>query len=330
MPFAPTRRRLLRAALASAALPSLFASLFGANAARAATPTRLVVPLAPGGAMDLLARKLGEALGATLRTPFVIENRPGAGGNIAFEHVAKADPDGATLLLSGSALVANITLMPGAARYDPLTSFSPVGMVATSPLVIVVAGHSPIATWADLLQRAKTQGVTVGTPGFGNEPHVAILKIRQAQGGDWRAIPYKGAGPATVAAMAGETDAAAGALPGMLPHLASGKLRALAVIQARRSPLAPAIPSLAEAGTVIPFSPSWFGLLAPAGTPAPVVDRVGAALRALSGQDAFRGQLNALGFEPADSSEQAFARQLRSDGASLPKLLAALEHASAQ
>ncbi|WP_454689102.1 tripartite tricarboxylate transporter substrate binding protein [Achromobacter aloeverae] len=320
MSSAFNRRRFLGAALA-AALPSGFAM----RAARAASPTRLIVPLAPGGAMDLLARKLGEALGAALQAPFVIENRPGAGGNIAFDYVAKADPDGATLLLSGSALVANVTLMPGVARYDPLNSFSPVGMVATSPLVIVVAGNSPIASWADLVRQAKTRGVTVGTPGFGNEPHVAILKVRRAEGGDWRAIPYKGAGPATVAAMAGETDAAAGALPGMLPHLASGKLRALAVIQARRSPLAPAIPSLVEAGTVIPFSPSWFGLLAPAGTPAPVLDRLGGGLRALSQQDTFRGQLNTLGFELADSSAQAFARQLRSDGVALPKLLAGLD-----
>lgn len=315
-----TRRHFLGAALA-AALPSALLT----QTARAATPTRLIVPLAPGGAMDLLARNLGEALGGALQTNFVIENRPGAGGNIAFDYVAKADPDGATLLLSGSALVANVTLMPGVARYDPIGSFSPVGMVATSPLVIVVAGNSPIATLADLVSKARSKGVTVGTPGFGNEPHLAVLKISQAQGGEWRTIPYKGAGPATVAAMAGETDAAAGALPGVLPHLASGKLRALAVIQAQRSPLAPTIPSLVEAGTVIPFSPSWFGLLAPAGTPTAIVDRISGGLRGLARQDAFRGKLNALGFEPGEGTPTAFARQLQSDGASLPKLLAALE-----
>lgn len=320
-----SRRQFLGAALA-AALPSVLVSQRAAGAA----PTRLIVPLAPGGAMDLLARNLGEALGGALRSPFVIENRPGAGGNIAFDYVAKADPDGATLLLSGSALVANVTLMPGVAHYDPIASFSPVGMVATSPLAIVVAGSSPIVTLADLVKKAKAKGVTVGTPGFGNEPHLAVLKISQAEGGDWRAIPYKGAGPATVAAMAGETDAAAGALPGVLPHLASGKLRALAVIQAQRSPLAPNIPSLVEAGTVIAFSPSWFGLLAPAGTPAAIVDRISAGLRGLARQDAFRGKLNALGFEPGEGSPQAFAQQLQSDGASLPKLLAALDHSPQQ
>ena len=318
-----SRRRFLVNALAA----GVAAPLLSGRLAYAASATRLVVPLAPGGAMDLLGRYLGEVLAPVWQTSLVVENRPGAGGNIAYGYVAGAPADGGTLLLSGSALVANMTLMPGMGNYDPIQSFTPIGLVATSPLVIVVRGESPVRTLADLVAQARGDGVNVGTPGFGNEPHLALLKIGRAQGGQWRSIPYKGAAPATVGALAGETDAAIVALPGVLSHLASGKLRALAVVQARRTAVAPDIPSLVEAGTEIPFSPSWFGLLAPAGTPAEVVTRLTSGLQQVAARPDFQAKLTALGFELTDSSQAAFQRQLRSDVDTMPGFLKALEHA---
>ncbi|MFJ1300740.1 Bug family tripartite tricarboxylate transporter substrate binding protein [Pseudomonadota bacterium AL_CKDN230030165-1A_HGKHYDSX7] len=318
-----SRRRFLFNALAA----GVAAPLFSGRRAHASSATRLVVPLAPGGAMDLLGRYLGDVLAPVWQTSLVVENRPGAGGNIAYGYVAGAPADGGTLLLSGSALVANMTLMPGMGNYDPIESFTPIGLVATSPLVIVVRGESPVRTLADLVTQARGSGVNVGTPGFGNEPHLALLKIGRAQGGQWRSIPYKGAGPATVGALAGETDAAIVALPGVLSHLASGKLRALAVVQARRTAVAPQVPSLVEAGTEIPFSPSWFGLLAPAGTPADVVARLTSGLQEVAARADFQARLTALGFELTDSSQAAFQRQLRSDVDTMPGFLKALEHA---
>lgn len=318
MPAVFNRRHFLGAALA-AALPAALTSPL----VRAADPVRLFVPLSPGGSMDLLARKVSQSLGPAVQVPFIIENRAGAGGNIAFQDVAQSAPDGKTLLITGSALVANVTLMPGLVHYDPIKSFAPIGTIATTPIVIVVAGNSPIKTWADFVARAKTRGVTVGTPGFGNDPHVDVLRLRQALGGDWRPIAFKGAAPAAVAALGGQTDAASGALPGVLPQLISGQLRALIVLQPHRSPLIPNVPGLLETGTQISYSPSWFGLLAPAGTPTAVTERLSASLHALSQQEDFRSQLNALGFEPArDSRPQAFAQQLLSDQANLPRLLA--------
>jgi len=322
----PSRRHFLARSL-GLATAALAAPALLPRSARAATATRLVVPLAPGGAMDLLGRYLGEVLAPVWQTQLVVENRPGAGGNIAYGHVAGAEPDGATLLLSGSALVANMTLMPGTGAYDPIQSFAPIGLVATSPLVIVVRGESPLRTLGELAAQAQGAGVTVGTPGFGNEPHLALLKIRQARGGEWRSIPYKGAGPATVAAMGGETDAAIVALPGVLSHLKSGKLRALAVVQARRSAVAPEIPSLVEAGTEIPFSPSWFGLLAPANTPEAVLARLSGGLQEVAARPEFQARLTGFGFELTDSSPAAFSRQLRSDVETMPGFLKALEHA---
>lgn len=316
-----TRRAWLQAAAALAALA-------GAGTAGAAIGNdrnvRLVLPLAPGGAMDVLGRGLANALGPRLGASFVVENRAGAGGNLAHELVAGEKPDGHTLLLTSNALVANVTLFEGKVRYDPVRSFVPVSIIASSPAVIVVRSDAAARDMGALAAQARNAGISVGTPGFGNGNHLALVKLHRAQGGDWRHIPYKGAGPALVGLLGGETDAAIVALPAAQAHIQAGRLRALAVVQERRSSLAPGVPTLAEAGITIDLDNGWFGLLAPAGTPQAVVDRVHQAITSALADPEFRLQLARQGFEPVGSSSQAFARQLDRDVATFPPLLKSL------
>jgi tripartite-type tricarboxylate transporter receptor subunit TctC len=271
--------------------------------------------------MDVLGRGLANELGQRMGAQFVVENRAGAGGNLAHELVAGEKPDGHTLLLTSNALVANVTLFEGRVRYDPVRSFAPVSIVASSPTVIVVRGDAPARDMAALARQARSAGISVGTPGFGNGNHLALVKLERAQGGDWRHIPYKGAGPALVGLLGGETDAAIVALPAAQAHIQAGRLRALAVVQERRSSIAPDVPTLAEAGITIELENGWFGLLAPAGTPQAVVARVHQAVAGALADPEFRAQLARQGFEPVGSTAQAFARQLDRDVAYFPPLL---------
>lgn len=314
----PARRDLL---LRSASLAAALVPGFARAAAGADRPVRLVLPLAPGGAMDALGRGLANALGPRLASAFVVENRAGAGGNLAHELVAGERPDGRTLLLTSNALVANVTLFEGRVRYDPVRSFAPVSIVASSPTVVVVREDAPVRGMETLAAKARGDGIDVGTPGFGNGNHLTLVKLQRSQGGDWRHIPYKGAGPALLGLLAGETDAAIVALPAAQPHLRAGKLRALAVVQAQRSGILPDAPTLAESGIHIALENGWFGLLAPAGVAPGVVDRVHRAVAGALEDPAFREQLARQGFEPVGSTPQAFARQLERDVAYFPPLL---------
>ncbi|GAA6118545.1 tripartite tricarboxylate transporter substrate binding protein [Acidovorax sp. FG27] len=317
-----SRRTVLGKGVGLAALAATSTARAALGPATDARSARLVLPLAPGGAMDVLGRSLAAELGQRLGTSFVVENRAGAGGNLAHEWVAGERPDGQTLLLTSNALVANVTLFAGRVRYDPQRSFAPVSIVASSPTVVVVHGDAPFRTMGALAAQARSgAGISVGTPGFGNGNHLALVKLHRAQGGDWRHIPYKGAGPALVGLLGGETDAAIVALPAAQAHLQAGRLRALAVVQERRSSLAPEIPTLAEAGITIALDSGWFGLLAPAGTPQAVVERVHGAVTGALADEGFRRQLARQGFEPVGSTSQAFAQQLARDVAAFPPLL---------
>jgi tripartite-type tricarboxylate transporter receptor subunit TctC len=317
------RRRLLGQAIALAVAPWL-AGRSAATAARTgfdAGPVRLVLPLAPGGAMDVLGRGLAEALGTRLGTTFVVDNRAGAGGNIATEFVARERPDGRTLLLTSNAFVANVTLYAGQVRYDPLRDFAPIGMVATTPAVIVVRANAPSADLAALRARALDRGISVATPGHGNGNHLALVRLQAAAGGDWQHIPYKGAGPAVAGLLGGETDAAIVALPAVTAQLRSGALRALAVLQADRSAVAPRVPTVSEAGLAVALDTGWFGLLAPAGTPPEILDRLQRAVAATLADPAYRRRLEDQGFDPSGSGPTAFATQLASDVARFPGVL---------
>lgn len=297
-----------------------------ATAAAAAYPDktiRLVLPLAPGGAMDVLGRALAQELGTRWNVPVVVENRAGAGGIIAADLVARSAPDGYTLLLTGDALVSAVTLFAGKANYDPVKSFAPITIAATTNTVLVVREDSPAATLKDLVALAGTRRVNVATPGHGNNNHFALVSLQRGVQGEFQHVPYKGAGPAVVGLLAGEADAAIVAVPAASQLIRGGKLRALAVFQGRSGVL-PEVPTVQEAGYALDTKTGWFGLLAPAGTPTAVVATLQQAIAAAIGDDKFRKTLVDHGFEPVGSSTADFAARLQNDTETLPALLASV------
>ncbi|AKP90133.1 Bug family tripartite tricarboxylate transporter substrate binding protein [Achromobacter ruhlandii] len=299
--------------------------LLGATAPASAgypdKPVRLVLPLAPGGAMDVLGRGLAERLGALWNVPVIVENRAGAGGNIAADQVARAAPDGYTLLLTGDMLVANQTLFKGNINYDPVKSFAPISIVAATPPVIVVRADSPVRDIAGLRDAASRNVLNVGTPGYGNSNHRALTRLQQQLQGTVQHVPYKGAGPAVVALLGGEIDAAIVALPAVSSLIANGQVRALAVLQDNRSDTVPQVPTAAQVGLKMDGDTGWFGLLAPAGTPPQVVDDVWRAVRQAVTEPDFHARLLAIGFEPIADQPRAFADRIVSDALKFPALL---------
>ena len=313
-------RAWLRHALSAAA----FFSIIAAQTAQAAfpdKPVRLVLPLSPGGAMDALGRGLAEQLGAQWNVPVIVENRAGAGGNIASEMVARAEPDGYTLLLTGDMLVANQTLFKNNVNYDAVRSFAPVGIVAVTPPVIVVRADSPIHDIAGLRKLGAERLVNVGTPGYGNSNHLALARLQGLYPDTLLHVPYKGAGPAVVALLAGETDAAIVAVPAAANLIRTGKLRGLAVLQAERSPIIGDVPTAREAGLDLDSGSGWFGMLAPAGTAPEVVQRIGVSVSTALNEPAFRERLRAQGFEAIGGSSADFADRIASDALKFPVLL---------
>lgn len=294
-----------------------------AHAAWPDKPVRLILPLAPGGAMDVLGRSLADALGTRWNVPVVVENRAGAGGNIGAEQVARAAPDGYTLLLTGDMLVANETLFKGKINYDATRSFAPISIVATAPTVIVVRSASSLLSLQDLRQLATERVVNIGTPGFGNSNHIALTRLQARIDGTLQHIPYKGAGPAVIGVLGGETDAAIVALPAVTSQIESGALRALAVVQDTRSAVVPDIPTVKQAGLDVAAGSGWFGLLAPAGTPDPIVADIQHAVSNVVSQGTLRGKLTGLGFEPVGSASATFVERIARDVQTFPPLLKA-------
>jgi len=221
---APRRLRPVLARWAGRALLALAACLpLAAQAADfPSRPITLVVPFPAGGTPDILARLLSDNISKRLGQPLIVENRAGAGGNIAADQVARAAPDGYTLLLTGDMLVANQTLFQGTINYDPVKSFAPISIVAATPPVIVVRADSPVRDIAGLRDAASRHVVNIGTPGYGNSNHRALTRLQQQVQGTVQHVPYKGAGPAVVALLGGEIDAAIVALPAVSSLIANG------------------------------------------------------------------------------------------------------------
>ncbi|MGE8658407.1 MAG: Bug family tripartite tricarboxylate transporter substrate binding protein [Achromobacter sp.] len=299
----------------------LLGAMVPASAGYPDKPVRLVLPLAPGGAMDVLGRGLAERLGALWQVPVIVENRAGAGGNIAADQVARAAPDGYTLLLTGDMLVANQTLFQGTINYDPVKSFAPISIVAATPPVIVVRADSPVRDIAGLREAASQHVVNIGTPGYGNSNHRALTRLQQQLQGTVQHVPYKGAGPAVVALLGGEIDAAIVALPAVSSLIANGQVRALAVLQDNRNDTVPQVPTAAQVGLKMDGDTGWFGLLAPAGTAPEIVEDVWRAVRQAITEPDFRARLLAIGFEPIADRPRAFAERIARDAGKFPALL---------
>jgi tripartite-type tricarboxylate transporter receptor subunit TctC len=296
------RRGLLRvsAALAALAEPTRIAHAQAASA----KPIRLVVPFTPGGSTDILARAIAPRLGPAV----VVDNRPGAGGSIGADVVAKAEPDGSTLLMGHiGTLAVNPSLYPRL-PYDPLKDLTPVAGVARVPNVLVVSAASGMRSLSDLFARAKAKPgqLTYSSGGNGSAAHIAFeaLKLRTRIFASH--IPYRGTAPSLNDVLAGQVDATFTGSPTVLPHIKSGRLRALAVSSATRLPGLPDVPTVAESGYKDFEADQWYGVVAPARTPADVIARLNASINAALASPDVAQQLATEGATPMAGTPQAF------------------------
>ncbi len=247
-------------------------------------PIHLVLPFTPGGGTDVIARKLAPGMHQRLGQPVVIENKPGGNARIGASFVAKAEPDGYTILLTTGGAFVIAPFIGGKPPYDSLKDFAPVTLVARTAVLVVAGPKFPVSSIADLVARAKREPgkITYASTGVGGPPHLAAELLKQAANFDMLMIPYAGTGDVNVALLRGDVDIAVGAISAMTPTLQQKDVKALAVTSAKRSAVLPNVPAIAE--TVPGYELSvWFAIAAPGGTPRPIVDKIrAAALGALS------------------------------------------------
>lgn len=263
-------------------------------------PIKLMVGYSAGGPTDVLARVLGQDIGATLGQPVVVENKPGVNGNIATEFVKQAPPDGYTLIVNTISHNVNPLLQPDRIKYDPVKDFTPISMVAVLPQLIVVAGDSPYKTLGDLIKKAQTgpNAVSYGTAGVGGSAHLAAALLEQRSKTQMNHIPFKGNAPALTEVMAGRVDFMFFPMIGVSEFVTSGKIRILAATTAKRHPDYPQVPTTAELG--FPGFEDYaqpIGFVAPAGLPAPIAAKLDAAIVASLNKPAMQARLKSLGAE---------------------------------
>jgi tripartite-type tricarboxylate transporter receptor subunit TctC len=299
--------RLLCSAITAAGIV-LSASAHAAAQSYPSRPVKMVVPFAAGGA-DVLGRLVAEQLRVNLGQPVVIENRPGAGGTVGAKAVAGAEPDGHTLLFASPG---SITVGPAAYRnldYDPVKSFVPVAMIATSPFILVVHPAVPASSVADLIAYAKANPgkLNFASPGYGTQPHFISELFKQKTGTNLVHVPYRGAAPAFTDLVAGQVQIFFDNLRNAAPFIQAGKVRALAVTSASRSADMPDLPTLAEAGVDAILATYWNAILAPAGTPAPIADKLNTAVNQILKSPEMQTSLAKLGMEAKIGSRDDLA-----------------------
>jgi tripartite-type tricarboxylate transporter receptor subunit TctC len=270
-------------------------------------PIRFVVPFAPGGTTDIMARLVGERLQARLGVPVVIENRAGAGATIGSLAVAQAAPDGQTIVMSNIASHAISPALYPNLRYDPVKDFAHIAMVTVNPSVMVANPRFEAQSLPAYIALAKARPgrVDYATSGAGSSNHMIGVRLALAAGIELTHIPYRGAGPAMTDVIAGVVGVMFDSLPSASAHIRAGSVNALAVSGAERSPAFPNVPTFREQGVDI-VSYSWFGVSAPAGTPATVVERLNAEIRAIVAEPAVAARLDELGGSPRDWSAAEF------------------------
>ena len=278
-------------------------------------PIKLIVPFPAGGGTDFFARVIGNKLAETVKWVVVVDNKPGAGGNIGVDAAAKSPPDGYTLVMGQTS---NLAINPTLYRklpYKPLTDLTPVVLVADAPLALVVASQSPYKTLADLVAAAKAKPgeLTFASPGNGTVAHLAGELFQTAAGVKFRHIPYKGSSQALTDLMGGQVQLFMASVPTALSQIKGGKLRALAVTFTKRSPALPDVPTIAESGYKGFDANTWFGLLVPAGTPAPVVARLNAEVNKVLNMPDVREKFAAEGGGALGGTPEDFAALLKAD-----------------
>ncbi|HVG05476.1 MAG TPA: tripartite tricarboxylate transporter substrate binding protein [Burkholderiaceae bacterium] len=275
-------------------------------------PVRLIVPYAPGGSPDVFARVIGTRLSEALGQPFVVENRAGAGGIAAAEHVAKSDPDGYTLLVPDVAQLAVNPALFAKIPYDPVKDFAPISLIGSIPLFIVVRPSLQVNSVPELVKLAKSKPgqLSYGTGGIGSLAHILMESFKRPLGLDILHVPFKGSGASTPAFLAGHVDMLMTAFAAVGPHVTAGNVKVLAVSSATRSPAAPDVPSISE------FIPGYdftaeIGLLAPAGTPAHIVNKLAAEVaKAVKHPDTIQ-RFSTIGALPMSTTPEAYAENIK-------------------
>lgn len=285
-------------------------------------PVRLIVPFAPGGGTDIVARAIAQQLSGSWPYPVIVDNRPGGGTTIGTGIAATAAPDGHTLVIVASTFAADAALYPKL-PYNPSKSFSPITRVTDFPFVLVANPSTPAKSVGELIRYAKANpGKLNYAAGGGSAPARLGMELFK-----WLArveivgIPYKGAGPSVTALLAGETHLLFSTLPGVLPHISSQRLRALAVTTSTRYHAVPDLATIAEAGVPGYEFTSWHGVLAPARTPAPLISRINAEINEIMSREAIKGRLAKLGLDATGSSPQQFAGRINSEVKKWAKLI---------
>ena len=278
-------------------------------------PLRLVVTVPPGGAADFIARLVGGKLGDSLGQPVVVENKAGASGTIAADAVAKAPADGYTLLQNSITTHGVGPHLFEKLPYDPVKDFAPVSGLALLPLIMAVNAELPVRDVKELVAYTKTHSVNFASSGNGGAPHMAAELFKSVTGAPIVHVPYKGSGPAVADLVGGRVQIMFDGAPSLIAHVRSGKLRVLAAASTERNPLLPDVPTFAEIGYPKVNVSLWYGLLAPAGTPQPIVERLNRAVgQILESKDVVE-RLQAQGAEPMRGSPEAFARFMREETA---------------
>ena len=309
-------------AIVAGALAFLPAANAGAQAPFPNRAIKLVVPFAPGGSNDIIARVLATKLGARLGQPVVVENKGGAGGTIGTDYVAKSPPDGYTLLFVSTSISTNAASgkqLP----YDLLTDLQPIGEVAAGSFVVVVSNDLKVTTLREFidLARAKPNSISYGTAGIGGINHLGTELLASAAKVQLVHIPYKGIGPAFTDLMGGNLQMALPTLASAVQHIQAGKMRGLAVTGAQRSPLAPELPTVAEAALPGFVLEVWWGIVGPARLPAPVLKRLNEELNAVLALPDVREVLAREGAEPRPSTPEEFGKLISSDLARWGRLI---------
>ncbi|MEY5098258.1 MAG: hypothetical protein RJA36_977 [Pseudomonadota bacterium] len=311
---------MLRRTFTCAALALAVAGSTQAQSSSSATdypnkPIRLIVPFPPGGGTDILARLIATRLGEQNKWTLVADNRPGAGGTIGITEAVKAAPTGYELVMGQKD---NLVIAPWLYKnlpWDPTHDLTPVAHVAYTPVLIATSANSRFKTLADVVSAARGAPgrVSYGSPGNGTSIHLAAELFEKAAGIQFVHVPYKGSTPAMMDALSGNVDLLVSSVPSALSQIKAGKLRPLAVTSARRSSSLPDVPTIAESGYKDFNVSTWYGVLAPAGTPAPVVATLNAEINKLLANPEIRAAIHAQGAEPEAMTQRKFAAQLKSE-----------------
>lgn len=277
-----------------------------------ATNVRILVPFAPGGTMDIVARIVADRYAERLGQSFIVDNRPGAGGTLATDLLAKAAPTGHTLMAFHSGLAYNAALY-ARLPFDTLRDIAPVAQVGSTPSLLVVGPTSKAQTALDVVALARSSPGTINysSAGSGSTTHLAMELFASLAGAKLQHVPYKGGAPAMQAVMSGETQLMIATLPGAIPHLKSGRLRAIGITSLKRSPLLPETPTLSDSGVSGYEYETWYGVFAPAGTPASVVGTLNKAINQSLASPEMQASMARQGIDPVSGTSQQFAALVR-------------------